>query len=381
LDPEVFPVVLLVRSAKALLEPESNSAFAEILTPHLRYDVGPARESPDENLISQYRFLTPMEDEGTRHLGKLILWEIVLLFMLVVLVTYMPRFVEMQTLDLKEIVSEILPPALTIVFVLIVTRLFLYVLRPVFNRALPRYLSSSYDVRHTWQFVRYVAWIGAFVLLSFLLLGNITTLSIFLGLVAAVFIIMSHEAIANFAGWLHIIFRTPVVRGEIVEVGGVRGRISEVTTMNIVLEEIGDVGGEFNLTGRKVTIPNRYLFSKPVSSIRSERSLIWDEIDIMLASRADNELAEEIISQVAKSAVGPVMRKHRQEMIQKHPDEADVPSIPETSVSLEPEGVLITLRYFCPASERLEIRSMISRGILREFREEGIEIVFRAENS
>ncbi len=319
-------------------------------------------------------------EEGSRHLGKLILWEIVLLFLLVVLVTYAPKLVEIESLNLDEIVSDILPPALTVIFVLMVTKLFLYVLQPVFNRALPRYLSSSYDVEHTWQFVRYMVWIVAFILLSFLLLGNIVTLTVFLGLVAAVFIILSHEAIANFAGWLQIIFRSPIRRGELIEIDGIKGRISEVTTMNVVLEEISDMAGEMNRTGRKVTVPNRYLFTKPVFSIRSENALIWDQIKVMLASKADNQLAEEIVSQVAKSAVGPVMRKHRQAMIQELPAGAKVPSIPTTSTSLEPEGVQITLRYFCPASERLEIRSTISQAILREFKDEGIEIVSKSRS-
>jgi hypothetical protein len=62
-----------------------------------------------------------------------------------------PIFLELESYG--EIIEEILPPALMAVFILVTFKLFLYILQPVFKRALSRYLYSSYDGKQTSQFI------------------------------------------------------------------------------------------------------------------------------------------------------------------------------------------------------------------------------------
>jgi small-conductance mechanosensitive channel len=315
-------------------------------------------------------------DRNVRRLGTLIIWEIIILALLVAIFTYMPRFVELGSYG--EILKQLLPPVLLIVFVITVTKLFLYVLQPIFNRALPKYLSSSYNVNQTWQFIRYVVWIGAFTILAFALLGNTVTVSVFVGILALVLVITSYQSMANFAGWLHIIFRNPVKRGDLVEVDGIRGKITEVTTMNVVLEEMAGSLEDISRTGRRVIVPNSFVFTRPFFSLSSERALVWDEIKVLLPAQTNHLLARDVMAQVGRSVAGPIMKKHAQEMLREVSPKSDVPSVPTTMVSLEPEGVMVVLRYFCPVSERGEVRSAISESVLREFEREGIELVFSA---
>jgi len=314
-------------------------------------------------------------EESTRRLTKLILWEIVLLFVLALIFAYAPRFVEMQSLG--DVLEEFLEPALTILIVLVITKLFLTIMQPIFKRTLLRYLSSYYDVEHTWKFISYVVWIIAFVILAFLLAGNIITTSVFVGLLVLLMVLISHRAIANFSGWLYIIFNSPVKRGDIIEVNGIKGKIAEVSTMNVILEEMEEGRQAASETGRRVTIPNSFVFSQPVFSLETKDSLVWDEIRVLLSGDANHTLAEDIMTQVATSIVGPTMKKRRQDMLKKATTPGDVPSIPTTRVSLEPEGVLLVLRYFCPLADRSEIRSAISENIITEFKKEDIELTFR----
>ncbi|MEF8848481.1 MAG: mechanosensitive ion channel family protein [Candidatus Thermoplasmatota archaeon] len=314
-------------------------------------------------------------ERSTRRISKLILWEIVLLFVLALLFTYMPTFVKMESLN--EVLTRFLRPSLMILFVIIVTKLFLSLLKPVFQRALDKYLTSSYEVKYTWQFISYLVWIASFIILSFLILGDLLTIGVFVAALILIIILISHKAIANFSGWLHIIFGSSMRRGDLVEIDGIKGRVSEVSTMKVVLDEkSGDIKDP-SYTGRKVNIPNSLLFSKPVFTISTDDSLIWDEIRVLLPPETNHLLAEDILVKVAKSIVGPIMNRRKHDMVKKMSSYSDVPSVPTTRISIEENGVLIVLRYFCLVSERSSVRSAISEGVLKEFKKEGIDITFK----
>ena len=62
----------------------------------------------------------------TNRLSKLILWEIILLFIIIIIITYAPMIVEIDSLG--EILSKLLQPILIIIFILIVTKIFVTIL-------------------------------------------------------------------------------------------------------------------------------------------------------------------------------------------------------------------------------------------------------------
>jgi len=308
-------------------------------------------------------------------LSKLILWEIILLFLLVVIFTYVPSAIETESIN--ELFTTFSGPALTILFVLVITKLFVTVLEPVFKKALEGSTRSTYNVNSTWQLISYIIWIIAFIILTFLLVGSFLSVGISLGIFAILFIIISHRTILNFSGWLHIIFGKTLIKGDLIEIDGIKGRISEITTMNIILEEKSTSLKDSGFTGKIVTIPNYYIFSKPVHVISADESVIWDEINVLLPAKTNYLHAEDLMEDIAKSIAGPVMKKRRSEMTRKHSSEDEVPNLPQTELSLERDGVLINLRYYCRVSERSEIRSAISEAILKEFRKARIDITFR----
>jgi small-conductance mechanosensitive channel len=313
-------------------------------------------------------------EQSSRRLVKLILGEVALLFVLVVLVTYLGEFVGVEPFE--EALTNLLPPAITVIFILIATLLFVSVLRPVFERALSRFL-SSYEAQYTWQFIKYSIWIASLLILAFILAGNTLSLNILIGVFILIFVLISWRALGNFAGWLYIIFHHQLRMGDLVEVNGIKGRIAGITMMNTILAESGDFSDKSRQTSRRIMIPNSYVFSSPIISLSSKESLVWDEIKVMLPSKADHLLAKDIISQVGNNIAGPIMKKHKQEMMNQRSSPGDVPSLPNVVTSIEPEGVLIVLSYYCQLSERSEVRSAISENILSEFNKEGIELAFK----
>jgi small-conductance mechanosensitive channel len=312
-------------------------------------------------------------EQSSRRLVKLILGEVALLFVLVVLVTYLGRFVGVEPFE--EALSNLLPPAVTIIFILIATMLFVSVLKPVFDRALSKF-QSAYEAQYTWQFIKYSIWIASLLILAFILAGNTLSLSLLMGLFILVFILISYKALGNFAGWLYIIFHHQLRMGDLVEVNGIKGRIVGITMMNTILAESGEFLDKTRQSSRKVMIPNSYVFSSPIISLSSKESLVWDEIRVLLPSKTDHLLARDIIVRVGNSIAGPIMKKHKREMMNQLSSPGDVFSLPNVVTSIEPEGVLIVLSYFCQLSERSEIRSAISENLLSEFNKEGIELAF-----
>jgi small-conductance mechanosensitive channel len=316
---------------------------------------------------------------GSRRLSKLILWEIILLFLLVLLITYGQKFFEIKSLN--DILSSILPTALIILIVIVITKLFVTVLEPVFKRALQKYI-SPFNVKNTWQFISYLIWIIAFIILIILLFGILVGeqfnegVAFLIGFIVVLFIFVSYRSIVNFIAWLQIIFSSPLKKGDLIEIDGIKGRIAEVTTSNIILEEKKEGLKDTGYTGRKISVPNYYIFTKPIASISSKQSVVWDEIKVLLPSNTNYLLAEDIMAEVAKSIVGSIMKKRRKEMLNKMTFTVDVPTVPTTEFSLEQNGVLITLRYFCSLSERAEVRSAISEGILKEFKKRKIQPKF-----
>lgn len=312
-------------------------------------------------------------------LSKLLLWEIIFLFLLVILFVGGQKLFQLSSLN--EIFLTLFTPGLLILTVIVVTKLFVIVLEPIFKRALQKYI-SPYNVKNTWQFINYLIWIISFIILTILLTGMLVggQFNIGVGLSIAfiiiVFILLSYKSISNFIGWLHIIFSSPIKKGDLVEIDGIKGKIVEVTTMNIVLEEKRTSLKDSGYTGRKINIPNSFIFSKPIASISSSSSVIWDEIRVLLPSKTDYLKAEDIMAEVAKFIVGPIMTKRKREMENRMPPGLEVSSVPTTEFSLESNGVLIILRYFCRLSERSEVRSAISEGILKEFKKQKIEPKF-----
>lgn len=312
--------------------------------------------------------------ESTSRISKLILWNIILLFILVMLFTFTPVFVKIGSLE--EVLENFLSPAIMILFVLVTTKLFVTVLEPVFKRALSRYLISSYEVKHTWQFISYLIWIGAFIVLSFLLVGDMISIGILVIIIVVVLIFIYHKSILNFAGWLHIILGGSLSKGDLIEIDGIKGRVSEVTTTHMIVDEKEHSLKDTSYTGRKVSIPNSFIFSKPVFLISKKEPVIWDEINVLLPEKVDHLLAEDIMAQVATNVVGHIMKKRRRDMIRKMFSPNEVPYVPTTEFSLEKFGVAVTIRYFCHISERSEVRSAISEGIIKEFKKEGIRFLF-----
>jgi len=314
-----------------------------------------------------------MED-SSRRLVKLILGEVALLFVLIILVTYIGVFVGVEPFE--EILTRLVPPAITVIFILVATLLFISVLKPVFEKALSKFL-TSYEAQYTWQFIKYSIWIASLLILAFILAGNTLSLGILIGLFILVFILMSYKALANFAGWLYIIFHHQLRMGDLVEIDGIKGRITGITMMNTILAESGDFLDKNRQTSRRVLVPNSYVFSSPIISLSSKESLVWDELRVLLPAKTDHLLARDIITQVGNSIAGPIMKKHKQEMMKQLSSPSEVPSLPSVITSIEPEGVLVVLSYYCHLSERSEIRSAISENLLSEFNKEGIELAFK----
>ena len=64
-------------------------------------------------------------EQDTKRLGKIILWEVSLVFVIVLIVRYFRSYTQLED-RLQELFFEIMPPSLMIIFVLILVVGFVY---------------------------------------------------------------------------------------------------------------------------------------------------------------------------------------------------------------------------------------------------------------
>lgn len=310
-------------------------------------------------------------EESSRRLVRLILGEVAILFILSVLLTYLSRFVGVGPFE--EILARLMTPAILVIFILIATMLFISVLRPIFEKSLSRFMSKD-EAQYSWQIIKYSIWIASLLILAFLLVGTTVSLSIIIGFFLAFFILIYHKALMNFAGWLYIIFHQHIRLGDYIEINGVKGKIIGITMMNTLMVETGEFLDKERDTERRVMIPNSFVFSNPIYSHSKDEILVWDEMKILLPAKTDYLLAKDIVTQVVNNIAGPIMRKHRQEMVKGTSSPEKIPTQPMVLMSIEEKGVLIGISYFCHQSERSEVRSAVAENILSEFNREKIEL-------
>jgi small-conductance mechanosensitive channel len=273
----------------------------------------------------------------------------------------------------EEILARLMTPAVLVIFIMVATMLFISVLRPIFEKSLSKFMSQT-DAQYSWQVIKYSIWIAALLILAFLLVGTAVSLSIIIGIFLLFFVFIYHKALMNFAGWLYIILHQHMKLGDVIEINGIKGKIIGITMMNTLLVETGEFLDKRRRMERNIMIPNSFVFSNPIYHHSTDEILVWDEMKILLPAKTDHLLAKEIVIQVVNNIAGPIMRKHMQEMVKRASSPDNVPDKPTVLISIEPQGVMIGVTYFCQHSERPEVRSAVAEHILSEFNREGIEL-------
>lgn len=215
----------------------------------------------------------------------------------------------------------------------------------------------------------------ALVFVGIFIVGRIwfegfSSIATIIGIASAGLAIALQEPISNIAGWLFIIWRKPFDVGDRIQIQDVTGDVIDIRLFTITLMEIGNWVQADQPTGRVIRIPNRVVFSQPVSNYnRGWFPFIWDEIPVLITFESDWETAKQILTEIVTkhgAALADEAEKHYRAR-SAHYYTYTVEFAPQVITSVEDSGILLTLRYLCDPWKRRKSRENIWEDILRAF--------------
>ena len=205
------------------------------------------------------------------------------------------------------------------------------------------------------------------------------SLSTFLGLLSAGLAIALRDLVADFAGWLFILFRRPFDLGDRIQIGSHAGDVIDRRIFQFSIMEIGNWVDADQSTGRVIHIPNQRVFLEPLANYSAGFPYLWNELKVLVTLESDwkkaktlfAEITKEITKDVVAEAQGP--RKEGDQRFLIHYRTLT----PAVYTSVEESGVLLTVRYLCRPRERRGTSEALWEEILQAVsRTEGIELAY-----
>ncbi len=206
------------------------------------------------------------------------------------------------------------------------------------------------------------------VLLVFIWMEQLRTITESLVLFAAAIVVATKEFILNIVGFFYRTGSEFIRIGDRIEIGSLRGDVIDQTFLGITIFEIGSGAKTHQYTGLTIYIPNSMFLNTPV---KNESHLLGDYafhiINISLKKNADWHLAEKALMDAANEVCSPYLEEARRSMQQIAVQHSlDSPSAdPRVSVQIsEPDSINLILRIPIQIRKRGRIEQEISRQYL-----------------
>jgi small-conductance mechanosensitive channel len=209
----------------------------------------------------------------------------------------------------------------------------------------------------------------AFLIILKIWVHGLTGLATYLGLLSAGLAIALQDPLANFAGWIYIIFRRPFSIGDRIQVAQHMGDVVDIRPFRFVLLEIGNWVHAEQSTGRVLHVPNALVFKNPVANYDEAFGYIWNELEVVITFESDWKKAKDsllrTVTEHTESLSPDVAERIRVAADSLHIKFGKVTPVVWTSVV--DGGVRLTVRYLCKPRERRSSASTIWESVLEEF--------------
>jgi small-conductance mechanosensitive channel len=224
--------------------------------------------------------------------------------------------------------------------------------------------------RYKWRKnVQYVVYVTGIILVGQIWVEEFSSLSNFLGLVAAGIAIALRDPIVNLAGWAFLVWRKPFKVGDRVQIGEHAGDVIDIRPFQFVLLEIGKWVDADQPTGRTLLIPNSRIFSSTLANYDHEVNYIFHEIRVMITFESNWKKAKGLLREVLDKEISEMEKKAEAGMkrltLKFVISDQNLSSSVYTRV--ESSGVMLTVRYPCPPRQRRFFDERVWEGILDAF--------------
>jgi small-conductance mechanosensitive channel len=214
--------------------------------------------------------------------------------------------------------------------------------------------------------VGYVLWILLFVLFARIWVHAATGLATYLGLLSAGLAIALQDPLANLAGWLFILVRSPFRIGQRIQIGVHTGDVVDIRPFRIVMLEIGNWVHADQSTGRVLHIPNGWVFKHPIANYDEAFGYIWNELEVTVTFESNWRHAKEAFSKII-TLYAEAHSEEAKKQIHAASDSYHLRFTKLTPVvwtSVVDSGIRLTMRYLCAPRERRTSSSELWEAVL-----------------
>ncbi|MCT4592602.1 MAG: mechanosensitive ion channel [Candidatus Gracilibacteria bacterium] len=185
------------------------------------------------------------------------------------------------------------------------------------------------------------------------------------------------DVISSFLAWFFIGMRYGYKIGDLIEIGGARGRVKEISLIHTIIRETGERGP----TGKILTIPNKMIFQEKMRNFSAMYRFTWIITDFLLERNSNIEKVRQILEEVIEENTAQdteEIKKALPAMGAKF-SLTEENTKPQIFVELTEYGILVKTKVFCRLEKRHTLKTAISQDFLSKIREEH-DIVMRFLN-
>jgi len=225
-------------------------------------------------------------------------------------------------------------------------------------------------IRYRWKKTSlYFTVIIATILVARIWLEGVGSLVTYFGILSAGLAIALKELVANFVGWIFIVWRHPFEVGDRVQIGDIAGDVIDLRIFQFTLLEIGNWVDADQSTGRIVHVNNGRIFSDNLANYSKGFQHIWNEIPVLVTFESNWRKAKKLLTDIAN--------KHGEEMSQAAADRLRKAArrfmifytklSPTVYTTVRDCGVLLTIRLLCDPRKRRSTNQAVWEDILDAF--------------
>jgi small-conductance mechanosensitive channel len=204
------------------------------------------------------------------------------------------------------------------------------------------------------------------VLILLVIFGTPKNTPTILGLGTAALTIALQDFILAFLGWFVLMGRNGIHVGDLVEIDGVDGEVTEVGLFRTTLLETGNLADVGHLTGRRITFINSYAIRGKFFNFSTTGQWMWDELTVSLPASADIHSTTERIREAVVEETKENARAAEQDWIRAKNGASTRLFSGSSILSLRPSaaGIDVVVRFVTRASERFEVRDRLYQHLI-----------------
>lgn len=180
--------------------------------------------------------------------------------------------------------------------------------------------------------------------------------------------------------YFYVIFKQPFVLEDIIEIRGHVGIVEAIDFMQVHIQELGGILDTKTPTGRIITIPNRTLMEEPLINYTRDTPFVLEDVSMLIDFDADRDKAVRLAGQYIYEFYEKMQQKYIDEdeedteyrIFKREMAYLDQGNKPDIWLEYSPNGILIYVRFFTPAKEMGNNKSIIELGIYDIFKANNI---------